>query len=329
MALLEDISEYRAVLPIGKNAGGDRLPDSDAAEIDYLVPILGDKLYTSLVNAYDDETLTAAQDKLLTYCQKVVAPFAWVHNLPLSQIELDTNGLHVLESGHVRSPYKFEYNNAVDELTRRGYAAQEHLILFLKQHIDDYPDWLESSYNDPQGFMLIRSGEDMASVHTLLQPHRCYSLLRGVLLTDVSEFLLNYLGEDYYYDLNARIISDTLTEDEKKIIGKLRAAATTRAMYHAAQVLNIKFAFGGGFTIAKETKEIAGEARQAAYQQQVNAFQQSMEQYSDKHIGNAIKYMNSNASSTVFPLFYSSDKYQDPATKHSLIDNDGKKILRF
>lgn len=329
MALLTNISEYQAVLPIPKNASGDRLPDSDAAEYEYLVNILGTDLYDQLVTAYKDEALSADQTELLALCQKVVAPFAWLNAIPLSQINLDMNGVHVIESETVRTAYKWEYNNAVGELTRRGYAAQEQLITYLIKNSDTFPLWAESSYNDAQGFMIIRSGYDMGSVHTLIQPHRCYALLRGVLLTDVADYIINHLGEAYYEDLNGRILSDTLTEDEKKVIGKLRAAATTRAMYHAAQTLSIRFAFGSGFTIAKETMDTSHEREMAAYDKQVQAFMAQMEGYAASHMSKAMKYIMTNASATKFPVFYASDKYTDPTEVGKPLDNTGHSFLRF
>jgi hypothetical protein len=69
MALIKTINEVKAVLPklVSNLSDASLLPNFDAAEIKYLVPIIGMNQYNDIVAKYsaDPQTLSAGRAKII------------------------------------------------------------------------------------------------------------------------------------------------------------------------------------------------------------------------------------------------------------------------
>src|SRR5215217_4691014 len=102
MALIKTINELRPYLPVAYASKIDLLPGFETAEIEYLVPVLGNALYQALSTAYDNDSLTPAFLALLPYCRAVIAPIAFLDNLPFIQTLITNNGLIALETDNSR-----------------------------------------------------------------------------------------------------------------------------------------------------------------------------------------------------------------------------------
>lgn len=316
MALLTTIEELKAVLDIPPSSTG-KMISVETTEYDYILPVLGEDLYTELDEAKAAANLTAQQTKLLGYIHAAVAPLAMTKALASKLVTIDLNGLYVIETQEVRTPYKWEYNKAHDELMNKGYAALEALLVFLKIHTDDYPSWSNSPYNDNNNFALIRGGDDLRNIMSLEQRHRCYLALKPILELEVRDYLVAALGEEFYLDYNTKLLAGTLTAEEKTILPKLRVVAMRVAMRYAAITMYLKFSTRG-FTIIEEQEHGITEGELQAKETQITRFIKNMEQESDKEISNVLTYMNSKASATVFPIFFSSSLYEDPNETHGI-----------
>lgn len=324
MALIKDKNEVKKQLPVAYAKGTGTLPNVELAEERYLVPVLGRELYDTLVSAYDDaDPLSETMKKLLIRCQAVIVPMAYFLDLPFIQTLLSDNGLIALESENSRKAYKWEFNTALEALQDRGYAAQEALILFLRTNREDYPLWDSSPYNSADAFAIIRDGGDLGSVIRLQQPHRCFLLLQPLFNVVAELYLIPALGEEYYTALSNRIRNGGIGSEEKYVLAKLRMAAGRLAMTQAATEMNVRFG-AAGFTIVDIMRDTPEEGRKNAPDRQLMRFREEMEKSGQALLQQTVEYLNGKASAAVFPEYYNSSAYSDPATGTNLRPDNGK-----
>lgn len=318
--MIKTIDEARKYIPLTSAFSTESLPSFDQAINLYLLPILGDDLYIQLSAAYEDDNLTSDEAKLLPLCQAVIAYFAFAEEMPMMQMKLTDSGIMVPGGTENRNPYKWEYNNLIDNLSNKGYTAQETLIIYLKGNKSKFPAWSASPYNALSNFPLVRDGSDMSGVMGLLHRHRCYMLLQGVFQTVAELTIKPAISDAYYKALSSRINAGTSSDLEKELIAMLRMAAIHKALELASIRLSMRFD-KQGFTIAYETKEQADESRQAAKDNQLRQFRDNMKDFARTLVEKAVTFLNEHASATVFPEYFTSGLYKDPNGSSQHIDN--------
>ena len=320
MNLIRTIAEVKQHIQLLAEFDTNALPKWDFAEQAYILPILGEALYQDLVEAYNNDATTVPQANLVKMCQAVIVPFAFAADMSARQIAISSGGLRVIEPDSTRKPFKWEFNNFMEEMQCRGFNAQEALIIFLRAHSADFPLWLDSPYNNPDGVLIIRDGAQLRPVIGLQQPHRSYMLLRSIFDTHIVYYAKHHLGDSFYDALNAKILSGSLNPMEETLLQKLRAACARKAMEFAAKELGIRFS-DAGFTIVSLLRDSKDEGYTSAQQSQIERFINSSADTAKTIMAEVVTYLNANASATVFAEYFNSDKYTDPTKGIEPIDN--------
>lgn len=316
MALLTSIEEVREWIPVAFANSISRVQESETAEENWLLPVLGNELYQELVTAYEGDSLSNDQRQLLRKCQAVIVPMAYVDSLPFIQTLITDNGVVAMETAETRKAFKWEYNNVVEALQKRGYNALELLILFLKKNADNFPKWSESPYNDKNGFAIIRSGADLGSVTTLLQPHRSYMLLRGLFPLVAELYLVENLGLEYYAALTQRIIDGAVEGAEIRALQLITMATVRLSLYMAASgEFSVLFDANGFTLINGNIKDNTAEGKVSASDQRLEKFKTEMSTTGMLFLNKAVDHMNATASVTVMPEFFNSPYYTAPQSE--------------
>ncbi|MGN6478495.1 MAG: DUF6712 family protein [Flavipsychrobacter sp.] len=323
MSLVKSIDEAKKYISLSAGASEDYMPDFDQAEAKYLVPIIGWGLYNDLLAVTDnsDGHLRTLREKALA----VSVCFGYVMSAAGRQVLITDAGMMVAQPQNQRSTFKWEYNYVVEQWAAMGYDAQEILIDYLSCHRNTFPKWSASPYNDPEGFQIIRNGAELAKAVSIRQPHRVHMMLRPIYNSHCEAFLRQNLGDAYYEALTDSILQNCLSDEEKALLPKIRAAAAHKAMQYAAIELNVLFG-EGGFTIAgTHMVDTAIDGRTQAGDAQMQRFLELYRDSSKELIGDVVKQLNKLASATVFPEYYSSDLYKDPTTPTTQVDNSCRK----
>lgn len=296
----------RPYLPAAHANSMQLLPDMTIPEERYILPILGQDLYDQLLEPGLDEDY----ENLLEKCRAVLTPMAYVHHLPFLQVLVTDNGVIAMETDHSRKAYKWEYNKVIDEMTNRGYSAQELLITYLNKKTDTFSAWQESPYNDTDGFAFIRNGKELGQVLNLLQPHRSYMSLKPLFYEIGLETIQDLLGPSYYEALSQRVYNNNF-ESEKMVVRYIRMIAAKLAMAKACYSLNVQLT-GQGFTIADKLKDTPEEGRSGLSGKELDMFAVSMKKDAAALMERLRELLNTDASNTTFPEYFSSTKYQNP-----------------
>lgn len=325
MALIKTINEWRKVVRMVSELKDEALPKTELVEKQYLLPVMGAALLAELQTAYNNNSLSTKQSELLALCQGVIAPLAWVHELPLLQTQLGNGGLVVNETENNPRPFKWQYNEVVDALRGKAWEYFELLITYLRQEKATFTTWSSSPYNSAQGFCLIRDGEQLSELITVQYPHRIYWQLRPIFNKHCSEFIIKNLGREYYTALNNKCIAGSVTAngaEEVYVLKPLQKACAQYAMKYAAIELSLQFS-EAGFTIADSIKDTPQDGRTAASDAQLNTFKAEMEMSAMSFMDDVRTYLNANATAeNDFSAYFGSSFYTDPTAATKTVNND-------
>jgi hypothetical protein len=120
-----------------------------------------------------------------------------------------------------------------------------------------------------------------------------------------------------------------MTDNDKKIIPVLRHAAARMVMNKAAITMSVQFG-EGGFTItdASGMKDNRNEGKSDAGDARLLRFADENLSSAQKLMSNVVKLLNGLASQSIFPEYYSSNKYVDPnAPKVAPRNNENRRVF--
>lgn len=277
MALIRTAIEARAALPrvlsnLGNNAN---LPDFAAAELKYLVPIIGYDQYSAIdekINHEPPVALTDAETALLPYLRRVVAFFAYLDDMGTDNAKITDNGIRTTESANMPRVFGWQYKELKNTLQAKAYDAVEVLLRFLFENKTDYTAWTDSEEYSSLNLLLIKTGTDFDAHYRLYQPMRTFYSMK-VLIDEVQEDLVKpAIGEE----LLTWLLGLTPASDEEKAIVKLvKKAVAYMTIRKACQHYSVRFD-ASGFTITTgdtENPETAGRQQSdiAMFEMKMNA----------------------------------------------------------
>jgi len=133
------IKQLQEILPFGSSYSYDRiLPLLSDTELQYLKPLLGDKLYKRLLA--DTDTL-----KLETrMCRKAIANITLFQNFASLNTQINPGGFARL-SGET-SLYKYQETELKNTFRKNGYDGLDLIAEYFLTNIEKFPDFKESEY---------------------------------------------------------------------------------------------------------------------------------------------------------------------------------------
>lgn len=336
MALIRTATEAKTAM--GRALSGlsstANLPDFAAAEIKYLVPLIGFSQYDTInakINADPVQELTEAETALLPYLRRVSCVFGYLDNMGSDNAKITDNGIRTTESANLPRVFNWQYNELKNELQAKAYDAIEVMLRFLFENKADYLPWTSSDEYTALNSLLIKTGTDFDSHYKLYQPMRTFYSLK-VLLDEVQEdFIKPVIGEDL---LEYFIDEGELDDDEKKILKLLKKAVAYHVIKKACQHYSVRFD-GNGFTVLtgnSENTETAGrkDADIPIFELKIKSCEEDAQTYLVKAKKALAAYRatdNNNEFATAYDAGPLVD--YDPAAVARDRKNDSRKGFRF
>jgi hypothetical protein len=289
MALIRTTQEAKAAIPrtLSNLSNAGTLPDYGAAEIKYLVPLIGYSQYDQVngkINADPVEELTEAEAALLPYLRRVSAFFGHIDDLGSDNAKITDSGIRSTESANMPRVYGWQFNELRNTLLSKAYDAIEVMLRFLHENKAQYPSWTSSDEYVAFNSLIIKTGTDFDAHYKLWQPLRSYYSLK-ILIDEVQEdFLSPALGAGL---LAYFIAAENLTENEKKLLKLLKKATAYKTIKKATEHYSVRFD-AHGFTILgsgnNENTETAGrtDADLALFENMITASERDAGTYITK-----------------------------------------------
>jgi hypothetical protein len=305
-------------------------PDFESAEERYLVPVIGSQMYDhvkALAASADPVPAEPTADQLLDMellkkCRAVVAPLAYLIDLPTIQAQLTDAGLRTISTDNMQSAHRWEYNEVKEYLAEKGAVAIEALLRFLFFHKSDYQDWTDSDEYQKAASLIFKSGYDFNDYFSLHQPHRIFWDLRP-LIREVEDFYIkSILGEAFYNELKAK---ETPSTEERVALVMIKKGVAQTTILKAVEKRSVKLT-ERGFTVllSAGSSDSVNSGDQPASNAGLTLLYDSCQRDSNAYLLQLQEYMNKTASQTVFTTFFNSPYYKAPATEEPESRNAGR-----
>ena len=142
---------------------GRMAPLLDAAETDYLKPLLGEGMLEEVDGIYwnlEPPQRTESEKEVLRLAQRAVLNIALWVNFDVLSLRISDQGFQRQESDSWRPAYKYQEDNLRRTFRNTGMNAIDQLLEHLESHINLYPRFAHSpSYTVSQKSIVRNTGE--------------------------------------------------------------------------------------------------------------------------------------------------------------------------
>lgn len=283
------------------------IPYVESVEETYITKILGDELYDELSDQHRANTKSPENVKLWEKVIKAVGPLAKYKLTPEVATRLSNNGARVVESNDNNPASNTEIYFLRQSLLTNGYNALESIYKFLFKNKADYPLWTASPEYKKFRKHFISSAEQFNEYVMINSSYWLYAQFIPFMTEIEKRYIMGAITQDLFTDLKTKWLDDSLSIVEKELhanlcraIAQLTYAMALKSPFLRQEIQNVIAGKSEGtnkFTLGKE--EFA-------------ALIFEHETLAQAAIGDAIKYLNENASDTIFPIWFTSNKYISP-----------------
>lgn len=324
MALIKTIAEVKDIHPrlVSSTSKDSWIPNFDAAEYKYLVPLTGTTLYNTILTKYEANSLTTIETTLLRKMQALVVAAAYLDEAPRNTAKITDNGIRSANSAEMQRIYGWEYKEFKQGLTDLYYDSMEVLLNWLYDNKSSFSDWTGSTAYTSFSSLLIKNGTDFNDQYRMHQPMRTYWMLRGVVVDVQDNYHRITLGDDlleYFVGL-----ASTSNDLEKLIIRALKKAMAFLTVYRTCRQYSVRFS-DAGFTVTGGDTDAQSSTQSQAATSLFEHHMRSAEEDGLQQLERAkrlCKELRTEASVTAFNTAYDAGPLVNYATADISTRND-------
>lgn len=329
MALIKTLAEIQAVLPkvASSLSNFSILNNFDRVENKHIIPLIGRTLYTALQTAYDANTLSTEQAKLVKHIQLVSAAYSFFDELGQQMLTFGDTGVRKISQGGNTPIFNWELTETKNALLKAAYDGTEVLLNYLFDKKADYPDWTASDEYKKINNLLIKTGTDLDKQRSVYQPQRTFFLIQGI-MEDVQ---LMYIQDDIGKELLAYLRDAAApTDDEKECINLLKKALALFTIEKACKSYAVLFSDNGFTLVGENDASVKDTSGVDLLELKIRELRNDADAYLEL-AKNKLVALNASSGATVdFKAAFALSplaSYVDPASRTS--GNEGRKIYSF
>lgn len=326
MPLFKTITELASFVQVSSASAASPLPQQRSAEREYIIPVLGQKLFDQLQTQVTSGPITYAP--LLEKVRAALAPLIYFKNLPLMHTIITETGLRTVTNDKIQGAYRYQYEDVKNHLENEGMANMEVLLKYLQDGATSntggtaqpwYAAWQESDAYKQLNKNIISSGTDFRKYYFLYQPHRTFFALQPVLTEAEDLYIAQAVGSSFYNKLKK---GDYTGDDTDAVKESIKKAVANLTISKAITKLSVKVR-PEGFTVMLSSAENDKAGETSATIAQLELLRNETYRDGNKYLNDAKAILNSKASATVFPEYFNSDKYVSPDSRPSNPQSSG------
>lgn len=281
--------------------------------------ILGESLYENLLDAYDEASMTPAQEALLPYAQRPLAALAVYSYMQEGSIHIADGGI---TTNRDKAAFQWQQEKGERYYLQSAYDALDLLIEFLLKNRDDY-DWSGSDFDLLQQGALVPDTSTFQRYVNINQSYRTYRAVQAVLLNAEDQYLRPLLTDTLTDELKVAIKEGTTSADDKALLRYVQPALCYLTMADAIQDLNMELSGDGAYLHSlRATSNANIVERQKPGTNELDRAAERLRQRGQDWLEKTRTFLNANASSTKYSSYYNSSQYSDPAASSQSYTQD-------
>lgn len=293
----------------------DLSPSMDVAAEAHILPWLGRDQWGDLINAVENESLTAPQTALLPYAQRALTLLTLSEYTNVGEVQVSASGIMRAETDNMKSAYKNQVSRLQKSMLINGYAAIERMLEFLQSNRDNYPLWTAAPESSRTREAFINNAATFRLVYSTNISRYVMESLRGVML-DVEQFaMVPLLGQAFFDEIKAVIASTNAETPEQQTI--INYAQKAIASFSVEEGIRRNLVQNTGISVVvNEVLEPQGNIREgAADSAKLRQALRHNDEWGNRHI-NALKtYLDANRSA--YPTYQTWIEAQEAAAEET------------
>lgn len=315
--LIASIEEFQEFIPANVSLDIDVMkPSENAAEKRYIIPILGQTLYDELIAAYGDGSTPISNPELaalLPYVQLPLAKFASAIALPINQLDFSTSGIRIIVDDNHKTAFSWQIEDVKNEWFSQAYDGIETLLVYLEEHLADYPTWATSDAYSKIRKYFINDASTFNNYVGIRSSRQVYLALQS-LMQKVEDFIISpRLGKTFYDQIKEQIKNEDISSDNQLLMPFILPAVAHFTINRAFDELPLEIRADGFWinTIAAASDNI--KVKSSPDDGSRTRKQALMLADAEQYMTNLIAYLNTNAASDKYPLWFNSSLYVEPS----------------
>jgi len=316
MALVNNIQTVKQFVKVNYSNQNSELPNFEATEIRYLLPLIGQSIYNNLKTAADNND---SNNMLLKLARQFVVPMTYYNDLPIINAAVGDKGLYVSVSENYQPISKWGFEKVREYFADSSSAALDILISYLWANKSS----LNWSVLDNRK-LLFNNGTQFTEYYRIYQPHRNFEELVIPLKTITDEFICSELTEAFYTELLNYNDSDA---DTLSAIKLLKKAAAHKTIEKACETLSVKISNKGFTTVLAYDTDIINPNETAATDNQIINLKNSVGKTAANYMQQLKEFLNAKASDSKFSTYFNSSVYKAPSTVEKSINESTNSFI--
>lgn len=202
----EELKKYISTLH--KNTSHDTLLSFiEQAEFKYVMPFVGPELMEELQVAYDEGTLSEAQQTLLKLLGKAIAFYALLDTLPFLNASIGDTGVMENQPSGSAPARQWVYHHLENSTATNADVFLDLALSHLDKHKDLFPAWSESETYKESKSLYINTTAELSRLTNVQGSRRAFISLQPFILRAEEFYIVPVLGNELH-----QLLKDSLLD---------------------------------------------------------------------------------------------------------------------
>lgn len=303
-------AELRTYVPVSSTFQIAEIePQIHDVEQEFIIPIIGQAQFDSLLAL---PSPSGNNLELIKRCRNAVAKLAMMKWIPFGNINVQSGGFTVTATDNGQVASQWRVDKLEEEMRTEGYNKLQDILTFLwSKDEGTFTDWDESDEKLLHRSFLILTANDFSKYYWIKNSYEVFCLLKPGQTEVMNQYIRPILGDDLYNQLIDQVADDSLSADNITLIDYVKRATAPLTVYESVARMNIDLSHWGITTFENADNGDNTKVRKPAATDKLSYALRKAGDDGRKHLGALRAFLNNNATSTKYALYYDSDLYQD------------------
>lgn len=318
--LITTTEQIRTYVPVAASFKIDEIqPQVNDVEQEFIIPLISQELFDYLRGL---SSPTGADAELLNRCRNALSKLAVMRWIPFGNVNVQSGGFTVkaTETGQVASQWRVD--KLEEDLRRDGWNSLERILTYLfSQDAGTWTQWDASDEKiEARNWLILTAGEFNKYYH-INNSYELFCRVKPGQREVMNQYIKPTLGDDLYNQLLDQISDNDLNADNVALLEMVKRVAAPLTIYESVASMGIDLSHWGITTAEGADNGDNTVVRKNAPSDRLSYAMRKAGDDGRKHLGALRAFLNNNASSTKYSLYYDSDLYNAPSNASDTGDN--------
>lgn len=314
MKIFTTTDEVRKYCSIGRDTQFEDIQSKlNRASRKFVVPEIGKALAASMETYYNGgspDTTDDTSNGLLVRLQEAVANIGMLLYIPEGNVQVGSDGLNQNTNEDSGPAPWWAVKDLMRSYAQTGEEALDDVLDYMEANASSFTNWTSSDERAAFKDNLVQTTAEFNEHHNIFHSRRTFKALAPIMKEVEDLYLEQHLGSDtldYFKTLSSP------SAVEKKAQELLKSTVVNFTVLRACSTNLFTVSSEGMRSRSIMTVNSALERFTPAEESLIRKTEKEKERTANAYLGQLLKHLNSNASTTVFPVYFNSDYYEDPA----------------